>query len=66
MDKSLKDCFGKHAYRELGSLSVDLKDGSATLRGAVSAYHPKHIAMGSIRIMAGVNSLVNDIMGLEQ
>ena len=59
--QSLKDRLSKHSYREVRSLSVDVRKGIVTLHGVVSTFYYKQMAQESFRGCAGVETILNHI-----
>jgi len=43
----------------LRRLSVDVRGGSVTLRGHVSSFHEKQIAIQTCRLLAGIDQLID-------
>jgi len=48
-----------HVDREMRSLSFDYSDGVVTLRGEVTTYYYKQIAQESVRMIAGILTIIN-------
>ena len=45
----------------LRRLSVDVHDGEVTLRGHVSTFHEKQVAIQTCRLLAGIERLIDAV-----
>lgn len=59
--ETARACLCNSPYASLRTLSCDVENGVLLLRGRLSSFHYKQMAQETVRSLAGVSQVVNEI-----